>query len=579
MPIEKYGYRFPDGTLPVTIELRAYRDARTTEQGGLGQFQHLKNVVDLIWNAGDTVRSFTWSNWAEDMLYEVCEEKYLSVAGCASSGKSDAFAIWGIVEYLSGPTDTMVLITSTTMREARRRIWKSVVELWDAVPKGQLPGKLVNSLGFIKGLTPNGKSLFEGTGIALVPAEKKKEKDAIGKLVGVKQKRLRLIADELPELPESIVHAAFTNMSTTEDFRMVGLGNPASRFDAFGLFSKPKDGWDSVSEADQEWETSRGKCIRLDVLKCANYVERKMVYPWMPSYENVEQARRDYGEDSQLFYRMYRGFWCPDGASTGIYSEAELTQGLVTQPAKFEDPQSAVLLAAIDPSFSSGGDRCTVMFGRLGMEDGANVLEFLGCEHLHEDITNRAVPRSHQIARQFRDLCQKRGVAPRNAALDITGAGAPLADVISMEWSPEVLGVNFSGRPSSRKVSAHDKAKSIDRYTNRASELWFAGKELLRTYQLRAIGDEQASEMVSREYSVTAGGKLTVEPKENYKRRTGKSPDIADAGFILIDLARERHGLIGSERFEASTGRQETFQQRIKGFDVYQNSDRKLLRF
>lgn len=574
VPIDQYGLRFPDGTLPETIELYCYRNARPPELGGLGKFGHLKNVIDLIWNSGKTSRGFIWSPWAEDMLRELCDNQYLSVAGCASSGKSDTAAVWAIVEYLAGPTDTLVMVTSTTLREARRRIWKSITELWNAVPDGTLPGKMVDSLGQIKGLDPQG-NYSSGTGLVLIPAEKKKEREAIGKIVGIKQQRVRLVADELPELSESLVHAAYSNLSMNPDFQMVGLGNPNSRFDAFGVYSKPKDGWDSVNENDFEWDTSRGKCIRFDAYRCPNVVQRALVYPWMPTYEKVEQARQDYGENSLLFYRMYRGFWCPSGASHGIYSEADLTQGAAAKRATFDD--APTMLAALDPAFTHGGDRCMVYYGRLGQEDGLPVLEFDHFEPLQEDLSNKAVPRSYQIVKQFKEKCIAKGIHPRNVAVDETGAGAPFCDILAKEWSPEFLRINFGGRASDKKVSATDPVPGHERYTNRVSEMWFAGQELLRTYQLRNVCDDLAREMVSREYTVAGAGKIKVESKVDYKSRVGQSPDLADAAFILIDLARQRHGLLGGDRFEVSRERQASWMSRMSRLDILASSDRKLL--
>ena len=575
MPIEKYGLRFPDGTLPETIELFAYRQGRTVSQGGLGKFGHLKSAIDLIWNSGKSSREFIWSPAAEEILRAYCEEDYVAVAGSASSGKSDASAVWALCEFFSGPADTLVLVTSTTLREARRRIFKSISELYFALPKGKFPGKMVDSLGQLKGLDAQG-NFSAATGIVLVPAEKKKEREAIGKLAGIKQTRVRLVADELPELSEAVVTTAYSNLSSNPDFKMVGLGNPASHFDAFGVFAKPKAGWDSVNEEDFSWETSRGVCIRLDGTKSENYIQRKQIYPWMYSYEKIEQLREDYGEDSAFFYRMVRGFWAPEGSANGIYSESDLVKGSVTRKAKFDSEPSAV--AALDPAFTHGGDRSILYFGWLGNEAGVRVLELDGYVSIKEDINNTAIPRTHQVAREVKRECLNRGVLPQNMAVDETGAGGPFADVLAMEWSDRFLRVNFAGKASSMRVSASDRTKGYDRYANRVSELWFAGKELLRSSQLRNVQDDLAKEMVAREFSTLSGGKVKVESKIDYKARMGRSPDLADAAFILTDLCRQRHGLVGGERFEASQDRQATWNLKMKKLDLLSNSDRTLLK-
>lgn len=575
MPISRYGFSFPDGTNEVTMELHAFLHDRSYEQGGLGKFEHFKNAVDLLWNDPQkpVSRQFIWSPWAEDMIYEACENQYLSIAGCASSGKSDTIALWGIVNYLADPYNTLVIATSTTLREARRRIWKSMTELWTAVPG--LPGKVVPSLGQIKGLSKNG-GFWESTGVVLVPAEKRREKEAIGKLVGIKQKRLFLLADELPELPESLVHAAYTNLSTNPHFQMIGLGNPNSHWDSFGMFSTPKGGWSTVTENDQEWETSRGKCIRFSAEDSPNVVSGQRIYPWMPTRETVEAAKRDYGETSLLYYRMYKGFWCPDGVESGVYSEADLIRGVASQQARFDKPATRV--AAIDPSFTNGGDRSIVFFGLIGEEDGVQVLQFDSYEVLSEDITDKNTPRSVQIARKFRDVCQRKKVLPENTACDATGAGGPFHDILSVEWSDQVLAVNFAGKASDRPVSATDRTPGCDRYANRMSEIWYQGQELLRSHQLRGISTDLAREMVGRKYETRGTNvKIKVESKIDYKARIGRSPDIADAAFILVDLCRSRHGFMGGERFTVNKKRLKTWGDKMKSLDVTAASHRTLL--
>jgi len=570
MAIKRYGFTFPDDTTEVTVELHAFKHNRQPEKGGLGKFQHFKNVADLLYNnpSRPATRNFIWSPWAEDMIYEACENQYLAVAGCASSGKSDTFALWGIINYLASPYDTLVMMTSTTLREARRRIWKSTMELWGAV-KG-LPGAPVNSIGMIKGLSRNG-GYTEATGLTLIPAERRREKEAIGKLVGIKQTNVVFIGDELPELPESIIHACYLNLSTNRNFSMVGLGNPNSHFDAFGMMSEPKEGWGSVTENDYSWETSRGLCIRFNAEDNPNIMEPGK-YPWMPNLQTINQAREDYGEDSLLYYRMYKAFWCPDGASNSIYSEADLIKaGGTSGDTVFTGP--VIEVAALDPSFTAGGDRCMGYFGVMGRVGEVDVLEFTEHETFQENINDKEVPRSHQIARAFRDSCQRRGIEPYHASCDSTGGGGPFLDVLHSEWSRDVLGVHFSGKASDRPVSAADQTPGHERYANRMSEIWFQGKELLRSHQMRGIPTELAREMVSRRYNTTGSkARIVVETKVDYKGRCGKSPDLADAAFILVDLCRQRLGLMGGERFTVSQERRETWTTRMKSFDIINHS-------
>lgn len=565
-----YGHEFPADTTPLTIELFAFREGLTEEKGGLGRAEHFWRIADMLWNRPDLQRPLmVRTPFAEDMIAEACEHDYLGVAGPASSNKSHVFAAWGIVNYLCDPLNTIVLLTSTTLREARKRVWGSVLALWHAVPG--LPGKVRDSIGSINPLNADEKPI-DRAGLSLIAAEKKKERDAVGKLIGIKNLRCILIADELPELSAAINQAAYSNLSNNPYFQMIALGNPNSRFDAFGEFCEPKDGWNSVSEADEEWDTVRGKVILFDIEQSPNYLEGHTVYDFMPSKEKIDLARETLGPKSLAYYRMFRGRWAPDGAESGIYSEVELVS--VPHATNFDKDSEVTPLAALDPAFTQGGDRCIAYFGRLGYEDGVQVLLLDDWVSLVEDLTVGDKTRSEQIAEQFRDECKRRGVPAYNSALDASGAGGPFADTLSMLWSPDVLRVQFGGKASSRRVSDADPRPGHDAYVNRVSEIWYVGKEFIRTGQLRGFNADLAREMTSRSYDTVKGAtglRIRIETKAQLKQRIGRSPDLADAAFVLLELARSRFGFSAVSSGAVSTARS-SFITTLKDLDCVDDS-------
>jgi hypothetical protein len=559
----RYGMVFDSRQMnDLEIELYCYKIGRHRKKGGLGKWGHLKNFVDMTWNNPQVSpnRNYIWNDWSEQMIRSAIQNKMVSWAGCASSGKSDAAALYAIVEYLSDPMHTLVIITSTTLTGARQRIWKSVDQLWNALPG--LPGQMVPSIGRIKGANLDGKTFGEGTGIFLLASEKKKEKDALGKLIGIKAVddrlngvlrrpgRLILIADELPELPESLVHAAFTNLWANDGFKMIALGNPNSYFDAFGLVCKPKAGWDSVTEDDYEWETERGKCLRFDAALSPRVLGDERC-SWMYSQEKIDEIAHDYGERSVYYYRMVKGFWAPQGAVDSLYSPGDiLNYGTGTVVWGLKQP---IKVAALDPAFSFGGDRSILMFGTYGESaEGLATLQFDEHIALKEDLelVRKGTPRSQQIIQMFRAECEKRGIRPEHVAFDATGAG-PFGDMISSLWSNQVMRVNFAGKATNRPVSPHDRTPANERYDNKVSELWAVGKSLLRAGQLKNISNDLAKEMCQRTYETVKGGegmRIRIESKPDYKARVGDSPDIADSAFVLLDLCRERFGFRSGER-------------------------------
>ena len=519
-------------------------------------------LCDELWNHEDLPEPMMIRHpWAEQMIRAALNNKYLSIGGSASSGKSHTMAAWGIINWLSQPRDTLVLMTSTTLREARKRIWGSVMSLLSVIEGA--PIRVRDSIGNAAYVDEK-ENLIERAGLSLIAAEKSKTREAVGKFIGIKQKRVILIGDELAELSEAILNAGLTNLSKNPFFQMIGMSNPNSRFDAFGVWSEPKDGWDSVDiQVADEWDTKwGGKYIRLDGERSPNVILGEVKYPWLPTATKLEEDRLLLGPTSRGYMRMIRAIFFDSDETTGIYGESELTKSGAMGKVDWEGKPTIV--AGIDPAFTNGGDRTILSIAEVGYSrNGHYVCQFTDAIHLNDDATNKAVPRTYQIVQQIVDHCKRRGVSPENVAVDSTGAGAPFCDVLAGEWSPNFMRVTFGGKASDKRVSMNSQLTGEELYTNRVSELWFVGKELMRTRQIFGISSDLAQEMCARNYDMVKTGslKVKIESKPEFKSRFGRSPDLADAAFLALDCARQRLGLVAIDPPKEDQG--EGFRKRV----------------
>jgi hypothetical protein len=344
--------------------------------------------------------------------------------------------------------------------------------------------------------------------------------------------------------------AGLSNLSKNPRFELKGLHNPSSRFDAFGIWATPKHGWESVTpEVDDEWETKwGGKYIRLDGERSPNVLAGATIYPYLPTIEKIEEDKRLLGEKSRAYMRMVRAVFFDSDETEGIYNEAELVSSGAMQKVEFSG--ATTLIAGVDPAFTNGGDRTSMCVARVGTDTlGQYSIQFEEFLTLNDDSSNKAIPRTYQIVHQIRDACIARGIKPADVAIDATGAGSPLCDVLAGEWSNEFLRVQFGGKASDRRVSMNSRLTGEELYVNRVSELWFVGKEFMRTKQLRGVTPELAKEMTNRNYDLvkSVGLRVKVESKQEVKQRAGASPDLGDSAFIALDLARQRHGLVAVE--------------------------------
>ena len=123
-------------------------------------------------------------------------------------------------------------------------------------------------------------------------------------------------------------------------------------------------------------------------------------------------------------------------------------------------------------------------------------------------------------------------------AIDSTGEGGGLADIMMREWSPLINRVEFGGKASNLPVSLEDGRESHEVYANRVTELWFSMREWVQHGQVGGLDRETIIEFCQRLFN-DEKRKIVVERKADMKGRIGCSPDLADAAVLIIDMARK----------------------------------------
>lgn len=603
----------------ITIEGICFRIGHTPEFGGLGKFGHFRAYVDLLWNSetsGSMVR-FIWNTMTNKMLIKACEEDELGVAGATSIGKSSPFALYAVVSYAVDPTHCLILVLSTTIAGAKKRIFKNVREYWSSIPN--LPGKPLWSTNAIHGLNYNGDGYGESSGIFLLASEQSNEKAALDKFIGVKSPRtgnsgatfeeliaqpeyadlanhydeatlrdliprlnnlshdrigkLIVIVDEATGCVESILNAYNTNLrpGNTGSCQMIMLGNPNLPYDTFGKFCQPEAGWDGVDLInDDEWRTKTGGlCIRFNGELNPRITEGNERLSWMLRKEDIDLMATTYGRDSLFFHRMVLGTWTLGAGEFGIYSPAdiELSNSRRSKVIWSEEP---IKTSFLDPSFTAGGDRAMASFGKLG-KDINDEMVFLLTETLaiKVDVNNTTVPVSYQLVNGWKKACRERGVLPQHAAFDSTGGGAPFGDIVQATWSPLVTRVTSAGPASKNPLPGEflpgtrtgEKPKQVlacDRYANRATEIWLSAQSLFRSQQIYGVTEDLAKELCSRQLDKKGGIKMKVEEKPIYRSREGKSPDESDSFLGLIDFCRTKLKFASVEKAKARAEQQMT---------------------
>lgn len=530
--IERHGMQFHDGTDPVTMTLAAYSNSITIDADREERALLMLEAMRLLWP--DKV--YRINSWTERRVRTFCKEPtgFFTMWGPSSAGKSTDMAAIILAHWLAAPAFTTCTVCSTTKPALEQRIFGEIVKLYSALkdpPGSYIPSKTKITLG-----DDNSKNGIFGVAILIGSI-----KDAMSNMVGKHNRRNLLLVDEMQGTREAAVEAV-SNLQGGEDFHFIGIGNPESRLDPLGRYSEPVAGWDSIHPGLEEWKTKWGCCIFFDGRKSPAIVEPNgaRLYPYLLKQADIDQRIAWYGENSPKFWSQTIGFIPPEGLIRSIFTESFfIKHGMID---KVEWERDWIMVAGLDPSFSTGGDRCILSFAKVG-KDKVGVWKIEFCETVDIPmVLNPDEPLSYSTARKVGEACDARGVVPVNLAIDTTGNQTALADIIETEWGRGIMRISSNMKPSALPISTEEDVPANQRYANRVTELWYNLYQYGRHGHIGGIEITAVKEFCSR-ILLDKLNPVCIEPKSSVKGRTGKSPDDADSKVLITALVRERMGI------------------------------------
>ena len=553
-----YGIRSPVRMGKRALEAFAYMVEHPEERGGLGAYGHFRNYIALTWPG--MVAPDSWNPWLEWRMRTFCDPvlgvtrrtqpqattgqpittslfRFNNYAGCAASGKSHDLALFAMAWWSVAPSESAVILCSTSKLMVRRRAWATLQKLYHEAVDAET-GKRIE-LGY---MLDSQTTLCAVKGdmkhaIMALAVEGGELQQSIGKAKGIHARRLMVAIDEADSCPAAILELVNNWRKGCDEFVLLAAANSVSQLDVHGQLSEPVSGWESVSVDSEmwltkpvdKWSVDSGVLLHFDGEKSPNVRAGRTKYPFLYSFEDHlgARARPEYAQSVQ-YWSMDRGYWPPDGAVDRVITPQKIIRHHGRE--RFTWTRRAEPCAALDPAF--GGNTCVLQFGTLGDATlDRNVLELADfVEILPAAVSD--LPVDAQIARRVMLECKKRGVDPSHFGMDCTGTGRGVAAILAMEWSNQFVRVEFGGQASDHVLSSDSKDTARDLYANRVTELWFRVALLLEANKLRGLPQRTCQELCSRPFK-RMGRRLVVEPKEKCKELHGKSPDCFVAGTLV----------------------------------------------
>ena len=562
MPNLTYGLEWPNHE-PLEIEMALIRAGgyKTINKVkyGMGLTHHYEQMRRLCWPELDSHR---WHNLCRDELLRPGGTVTV-LAGAGSSGKTHEAAWVFLCEWMCLPNETCVLVSSTDIRGLRMRVWGEMTMLWqrarDRFPD-IIPGNLLDHAVAITTDALEDKEVDDRRvrdmrkGIFGIPCKQGSRWVGLSPYVGIKQKRIRLIADEAQFMQGNFL-SAFANLRGNGDFRAAVLGNFNDPLDQLGKAAEPKDGWESHLDPVKTsvWDTKfmNGRCVNLIGLDSPNFdfpADQPTRYKYLVSKEKMAEVLSGFPKDSVEYMSQ-----CVGSMKQGILERRVLTPDMCRRYHALEDVIWAgtgrTKIGGLDAAY--GGDRCECGHVEFGLNTvGKMTLLF------HPPVTvpilvgeQHGLP-EEQIAVFCKNYCQEYDIPPENFYHDSTGRGT-LGTYFARIWSAQTNPVEFGGPPTPRPVSLdifiydertrQRRLKRCDEHYDRfVTELWFSVRYAAESEQLRGLPESVMEEFAMRIWDKVKGDKYSVETKKDMKERVGRSPDEADWASICVEGARRR---------------------------------------
>jgi len=578
--VEKYGLFWPQDIHPIKIEMDMVLSGGRWQKpdgtyAGDGLEAHFINLQKLLW---------PWKVWHKWNTLET--ENYLIYRtiveiGPASSGKTHSAASNVLTDYWCFPYETTALVCSTTRERLEDRIWGEIKKLFKSGKEvwPPLSGHLIEGRQRI--VTDHKSMAVEGrdfrNGIIGVPCKKGTDYVGLGDFVGIKNKRVRLVGDELHLLPRVFVDA-ISNLDKNPDLKVIGLGNPKETIDALGVLAEPAadlGGWEGGIDQTPKTKTWRirrpdGICIQLVGSESPN-LDDTLGIPLI-TQRAIDRDIAFYGKDSLQFTMMNQGMM-PRGQGSRRVITRQMCEKFHAKDPPIWLNSNRTKIGFLDAAYRGvGGDRC--VFGHLEFGAEGSTLADLG-QQVAQAIVSQGTEQSRrktiialieqvivplkfietvgkgvdqvedQIVQFCMTQCQTRGIPPENFFYD-SGMRTSLVSSFTRLWSVNTNPIDCGGVPSERPVSEGIEVLCKNYYSKKITEIWFSIRLIIEAEQFRGLNDEVILEGCAREWKMVGENKIEVESKQEMKAKTGRSPDLFDGLAVGVEGARQRGFMIGA---------------------------------
>jgi hypothetical protein len=443
-------------------------------------------LADPLYFSDELLPRRRWQRQA-DIRTAIAKHRYTHIRSANGVGKTNELAAL-MCEYGATRPFSRTVVTCSSFNAGRDTIWKEFLGLYESarVPLG---GRIIDSECTWE--------IAPGWDVAICNPEKPDS------LQGRRGAEVLLIVDEAQNVRADFV-APLKSLMTAEASRMVMSGNPLYASGAFREAAYDPETW---------------HLMRIDGLEHPNVVTGTNVFPRAITRLWVAERLKEYGSETDPRYvARVRGDFPTAASLRQVIALQWLENCAEIVPPVTEQFRMGVDLAR------AGGDANAITI----LDEHRRVVHH---ETWHEDDTQVSIGHVMSVAKDW-------GVVPENIAVDACGLGGPIVDQLwAAGWSVEP--VDFGAGPEYEWIEVTGQTTE---FVNRRAELYWVARELLR---LGLVSIPRGFAMIWRDLQAVErkpepsdGGRIKLEPKEDVRKRIGRSPDSGDSFVLALSNVR-----------------------------------------
>jgi hypothetical protein len=324
---------------------------------------------------------------------------------------------------------------------------------------------------------------------------------------GHHEKFVLVIIDEACGVPKSIFDAVDA-LVTNEFCRVLAIGNPDDPSSHFREICKPGSGWHVIhlDGLDSPAFTAERNSTPPEVL------DKLLSELW------VAERKHRWGEASPLYVSKVRGLF-PSDDPDGVVRATAVAK--CRRPTEYRPDDPALLPVELGVDIGAGGDETVIVLRR-----GRKATVYQRLSDRDPEVVAGAVVRAVKETRATK------------VKMDTIGWGWGVAGQVRQNVAEAGLSCQIIG------VMVSERSSDPERFPLLRDELWWdIGRETSEAgeWDLSEMEDDTIADLLAPKWKPDARGRVKVEPKDETRKRLGRSPDGGDA--LLLAFYSGSYGL------------------------------------